>query len=152
MTGLGVDLVHIPGFAEQLAQPGSRLASVFTAGERSEAVRRELAGDRLAAYWAARWGAREALVKAWSSALFGEAPPAGDEVLGQVEVATDAWGRPRLVLHDRVADALAAYDTQVSLSHDGDHAVAVVVLDRRRPDGSDQLSAEPGVPASSERR
>ncbi|HJQ06546.1 MAG TPA: holo-ACP synthase [Nocardioides sp.] len=132
MSGLGVDLVHVPGFAAQLAQPGSRFPSVFTVGERAEAVRRMLDGDRLAAYWAARWGAREALVKAWSSVLFGQAPPAGDDVLGQIEVATDAWGRPRLVLHGEVADALAAYDHQVSLSHDGDHAIAVVLLEERR--------------------
>lgn len=131
VSGLGVDLVHVPGFADQLAQPGSRFSSVFTVGERAEAVRRELDGDRLAAYWAARWGAREALVKAWSSVLFGQAPPAGDDVLGEIEVATDAWGRPRLLLHGQVAEALAAYDTQVSLSHDGDHAIAVVVLDER---------------------
>ena len=146
VSGLGVDLVHVPGFAEQLAQPGSRFTSVFTVGERAEAVRRELEGDRLAAYWAARWGAREALVKAWSSVLFGQAPPADDDVLGEIEVATDAWGRPRLVLHGQVAEALAAYDTQVSLSHDGDSAIAVVVLEERRLDQVDQS------PASAERR
>jgi holo-[acyl-carrier protein] synthase len=123
-----VDLVHVPGFAEQLARPGSRFASVFTVGERAEARRRELEGDRLAASWAARWAAREALVKAWSATVFGEAPPAGDEVLGEVEVAVDAWGRPRLLLHGDTAEALAAYDTQVSLSHDGDCAIAVVTL------------------------
>lgn len=138
MSGLGVDLVHVPGFAEQLAQPGSRFPSVFTVGERAEAVRRMLDGDRLAAYWAARWGAREALVKAWSSVLFGQAPPAGDDVLGQIEVATDAWGRPRLVLHGEVADAFASYDHQVSLSHDGDHAIAVVVLEERQAPASDE--------------
>ncbi|MCL2543292.1 MAG: holo-ACP synthase [Nocardioidaceae bacterium] len=127
-VSVGVDIVHVPSFAEQLAQPGSRFASVFTVGERAEAVRRELDGDRLSAYWAARWAAREALVKAWSTALFGEAPPAGEEVMGEVEVAVDAWGRPRLYLHGGTRRALASYDAQVSLSHDGDSAVAVVLL------------------------
>lgn len=128
---LGVDLVHVPGFAEQLAMPGSRFDSVFGTGERAEAAARALEGDRLAAYWAARWAAREALVKAWSAQLFGRPPPYGEEVLGQVEVVSDAWQRPRLVLRGDVATALAGYDAQVSLSHDGDYAIAVVVLEPR---------------------
>jgi holo-[acyl-carrier protein] synthase len=140
-AGLGVDLVHVPAFAEQLAQPGSRFASVFTVGERAEAVRRELDGAQLAAYWAARWAAREALVKAWSATVFGEAPPAGDEVLGEVEVAVDAWGRPRLLLHGGTAASLAAYDTQLSLSHDGDSAIAVVMLNDNAPTQSPASAA-----------
>ncbi|GAB2991393.1 holo-ACP synthase AcpS [Nocardioides montaniterrae] len=127
-AGLGVDLVNVPAFAEQLARPGSRFSTVFTVGERAEAVNRQLEGDRLAAYWAARWAAREALVKAWSATVYGEAPPAGDEVLGEVEVVVDAWGRPRLLLHGGTREALSAYDTQLSLSHDGDSAIAVVML------------------------
>ncbi|GAC1383369.1 MAG: holo-ACP synthase [Marmoricola sp.] len=128
VRGVGVDLVHVPGFAEQLALPGSRFASVFSVGERADAVARSLEPPHEAAFWAARWGAREAVVKAWSATLFGEAPPYGDEVLGQIEVACDAWGRSRLVLRGEVAEALAPYQASLSLSHDGDYAVAYVVL------------------------
>lgn len=139
MSAIGVDLVHVPSFAEQLAQPGSRFGAVFSVGERAEAVRRQLEGDRLAAYWAARWAAREALVKAWSGALFGQ-PPVADpddaEILSEIEVAADAWGRPRLHLHGRTAAELSAYDAQVSLSHDGDSAIAVVVLEQRQSPAS----------------
>jgi len=138
-TAVGVDLVHVPSFAEQLGRSGSRLSGVFSVGERAEAVRRELEGDRLASYWAARWAAREALVKAWSSAIFGEPPvvdPDDTEVLSEIEVATDAWGRPRLRLHGRTAAELASYDAQISLSHDGDSAIAVVVLEQRQAPAS----------------
>jgi holo-[acyl-carrier protein] synthase len=128
VRGVGVDLVHVPSFAEQLTQPGSRFSSVFSVGERADAVARELSPARLNAFWAARWAAREAAVKAWSSTLYGDAPPYGDEVLAQIEVACDAWGRPRLVLHGDVAAALADFDAALSLSHDGDYAIAYVVL------------------------
>ena len=35
--GVGVDLVHVPSFADQLDQPGSEFGDVFTPGERRDA-------------------------------------------------------------------------------------------------------------------
>lgn len=128
VKGVGVDLVHVPSFSEQLTQPGSRFSSVFSVGERADAVARALEPPQAAAFWAARWAAREAVVKAWSTTLFGEAPPYGDEVLSQIEVACDAWGRPRLLFRGEVAEALGPYQADLSLSHDGDYAIAYVVL------------------------
>lgn len=127
VLGVGVDLVHVPSFAEQLEQPGSRFADVFAPGERRDVAAR---GGH-PRHWAARWAAREALVKAWSSAIHGHAPVMGDEALRQVEVVCDAWDRPRLHLHGAVAQHLAGVDVHLSLSHDGDHAMAYVVLARR---------------------
>lgn len=123
-----MDLVHVPSFAEQLALPGSRFSSVFSVGERADAVARALEPDHAAAFWAARWAAREAVVKAWSATLFGAPPPYGDEVFSQIEVACDAWGRPRLLFRGEVAEALETYDASLSISHDGDYAIAYVVL------------------------
>lgn len=128
VRGVGVDLVHVPSFAEQLALPGSRFSSVFSVGERADAVARALEPAHAAAFWAARWAAREAVVKAWSATMFGDPPPYGDEVLAAIEVACDAWGRPRLVFRGDVADALGGYDAALSVSHDGDYAIAYVVL------------------------
>ncbi|MDO7868024.1 holo-ACP synthase AcpS [Nocardioides jiangxiensis] len=124
VQGVGVDLVHVPSFAEQLAQPGSRFAEVFTPGERRDVAAR---GGH-ARHFAARWAAREALVKAWSQLVYGEPPLLGDEALRQIEVACDAWGRPRLLLGGDVAAYLGECRADLSLSHDGDYAVAYVVL------------------------
>ena len=124
ILGVGVDLVHVPTFAEQLDVPGSRFTGVFTPGERSDVAER--GGD--ARHWAVRWAAKEAVVKAWSTALFGEPAVMGDEVFGLIETVTDAWGRPRVRLHGDVARHLAGCSVDVSLSHDGDHAIAYVVL------------------------
>ncbi|RJS47924.1 holo-ACP synthase [Nocardioides cavernaquae] len=125
VVGVGVDLVHVPSFAEQLGQPGSRFPDVFTSGERADVGSR---GDDHPRHWAARWAAREAVVKAWSSALHGYPPVLGDEALRDISVACDAWGRPRLVLAGAVSRHLAGFRLDLSLSHDGDYAIAYVVL------------------------
>lgn len=122
--GVGVDLVHVPSFADQLDQPGSRFVDVFSPGERADVAARGGHPRHLAA----RWAAREALVKAWSALVYGEPPLLGDEALKQIEVACDAWGRPRLVLRGAVAAYLGECRVDLSLSHDGDYAVAYVVL------------------------
>ncbi|MBW9204576.1 4'-phosphopantetheinyl transferase superfamily protein, partial [Mumia sp. zg.B17] len=77
----------------------------------------------------ARWAAKEAVVKAWSASLHGS-PPVVDEskALAAIEVVRDLWGRPRIVLHSPVREHLDAAALHVSLSHDGDYAIAYVVL------------------------
>ena len=47
-----------------------------------------------------------------------------------IEVVADAWGRPRIRLHGEVAKRLDGHTLEVSLSHDGDYAIAYVVLSR----------------------
>lgn len=124
ILGVGVDLVHVPSFSEQLELSESRFSGMFTPGERADIAER--GGD--ARHWAVRWAAKEAVVKAWSTSIYGSAPVLGDEALAQIETVTDAWGRPRIVLHGDVARELAEFQLDVSLSHDGDHAIAYVVL------------------------
>jgi len=128
VLGVGVDLVHVPTFAEQLDVPGSRFAGVFTPGERSDVAERSADGGSDARHWAVRWAAKEAVVKAWSASMFGEPAVMGDEAFSRIETVTDAWGRPRVRLHGEVARHLAGCAIEISLSHDGDYAIAYVVL------------------------
>jgi holo-[acyl-carrier protein] synthase len=132
VLGVGVDLVHVPSFAEQLEVPGSRFSGMFTPGERADIAERSARGGSSAPddarHWAVRWAAKEAVIKAWSASIFGEEPILADDALAQIETVTDAWGRPRIALHGDVARELAGYSLDVSLSHDGDHAIAYVVL------------------------
>ncbi len=124
VVGVGVDLVHVPAFAEQLGRPGTRFAGgVFTPGERGDAE-----GDP--ARLAARWAAKEAVIKAWSASLHGTAPPMDEHLHHLIEVVKDAWDRPRIRLLGEVAKHLSEHEVEVSLSHDGDYAVAYVVLSR----------------------
>lgn len=124
VLGVGVDLVHVPTFAEQLSVPGSRFAGMFSPGERSDIAER---GGQ-PRHWAVRWAAKEAVIKAWSASMFGEPAVMGDEAFTLIETVADAWGRPKVRLHGDVARHLSGCSVDVSLSHDGDHAIAYVVL------------------------
>ncbi|MGA9716612.1 MAG: holo-ACP synthase [Aeromicrobium sp.] len=127
VVGVGIDLVHVPSFAEQLAQPGSRFVRAFTPGERGDA--RDRPSDH-ARHLAARWAAKEAVIKAWSASIHGQAPVVDEHVHHRIEVVLDAWSRPRIRLHGDVARWLDGYTIEMSLSHDGDYATALVVLSR----------------------
>jgi len=139
---VGVDIVGISAFAEQLAEPGTRFSRAFTPGERRAARRSSEKGAEggsatllEAQSLAARWAAKEAVVKAWSSTCFGHPEvidPASVD-LREIEVRTDAWGRPEIRLHGAIAESMAGHVALVSLSHDpaagsGGIAIAFVVL------------------------
>jgi holo-[acyl-carrier protein] synthase len=127
IVGIGVDLVHVPTFGDQLDQPGTTFPAAFLPGERSD-VRSHPSGT--ARHFAARWAAKEAVIKAWSASIHGEPPVMDEHVHHLIEVVADAWGRPRIRLHGEVAKWLHGHQIEVSLSHDGDYAIAYVVLSR----------------------
>lgn len=127
ILGVGVDLVHVPSFEDQMNRPGTGFDVVFTPGERSDVRSR---GSDPARHFAARWAAKEAVIKAWSSSIYGEPPVMDEQIHHLIEVVTDAWGRPRIKVHGEVAKRLDDVEFQLSLSHDGDYATAYVVLTR----------------------
>jgi holo-[acyl-carrier protein] synthase len=132
VLGVGIDLVDVAGFADQLAAPGTRFElHAFSAGERAEVGSGDPSRVRRLA---ARYAAKEAFVKAWSASRFGRAPalPAWD--LSEVEVVSDAHGRPSIRLSGAVAGAVREqfgdrWTAHLSLTHDGPMAAAVVVLE-----------------------
>ncbi|AGG67524.1 holo-ACP synthase AcpS [Corynebacterium callunae] len=132
MISIGTDLVHISAFAEQLAQPGSSFMQVFSASERRLASFR--AETRQAEHLAGRWAAKEAFIKAWSQAIYGQPPVIAEEHVQwrEIEVRADAWGRVSIELHPALAkqvhDSIGQFHSSVSISHDGDYVVATCVL------------------------
>ena len=136
-TGLGIDTVYLPDFREQLADPASGFVrGTFTAAELACSESRPSRDP--ARHLAARFAAKEAFLKAWDSAFWGRNPPIEVASLRDIEIVSDAWGRPSLAFHGAVAVALGPdVAAHVSLSHDGPNAVAVVVLSfTDRPDTS----------------
>ena len=134
---IGLDLVSVPGFAAQLAEPGTAFGDVFTPAERRAAARKAAVSGAPAAHLAARWAAKEAFVKAWSLALIGTEPPLDRVTWSDIEVVSDRWDRPTLriapALWEVVTSSLGYEPTLVvSLSHDGDMAGAVVQLTQAR--------------------
>ena len=122
---IGTDLVHISAFAAQLNHPGSTFSSVFTDRELRACSEK---ADR-AASLAGRWAVKEAYVKAWSQSLFGQPPLIEPGALNyaEIEVVQDAFGRLGIALHGDV-DKQGPKAISVSMSHDGDYAVATVIV------------------------
>lgn len=123
ITGIGIDIVSISRFERLIERYGDRvLRKVFTDSERRE-------GDRKAArasFFAARFAAREAFYKALGTG-WGRGLP-----LKEVSIAAGEGGRPSLVIGARLRAELEKRGVSrhhVSLTHDGDSAVAVVVLE-----------------------
>lgn len=138
MTGMhhiGVDIVHVPGFREQLERPGSRFEDVFTALELRVARQRPDRGLHLAG----RWAAKEAFIKAWSQAIYGRPPVLSPDLVDfrEIEVQPDRWGRVAVVtrgdVDKAVATSLGPVATSLSISHDGDYAIATCLVVEQTP-------------------
>lgn len=123
IVGIGIDLIEVPRLAEVLQRQGEAfLQRVFTAGERAYC---EGAPRHAAARLAARWAAKEALLKALGTGL--------REVKWQeIEVVRDELGAPALLLHGaaaEVAQRRGVVRTHLSLTHTEGYAAAQVVLE-----------------------
>ncbi len=130
IRAIGIDLVSVESFAEQLGAVGSAFAEMtFTPGELRAAGGHSGAAQHLAA----RYAAKEAFVKAFSGARPGSAPVIPTMDWRQVEVLKDAWGRPSLALHGALAAAvrstLGPIRMHLSISHEPGMAAAVVVIE-----------------------
>ncbi len=134
ILGVGTDLVHLPTFRDQLEEPGSSfVAGTFTPSELETANARP-SGDPVP-HLAARFAAKEAFIKAWSASR----PGGGEETIlapeavnfREIEVLSDAAGRPTLALTGAIAAAVGRRRCRahVSLSHDGPFATATVILE-----------------------
>jgi holo-[acyl-carrier protein] synthase len=122
----GIDLVNVARLKAAIEENPRFEEAVFTAGERAYCRRR---ADPFP-HFAARFAAKEAVLKALGRGISSEGP---DSALLEVEVVR-AEGSPRLLLFGRIlrlSERLGPYDPALSLSHEGDLAVASVVLSRR---------------------
>jgi holo-[acyl-carrier protein] synthase len=130
VCAVGIDLVGVEPFAEQLGSVGSAFAErTFTAGE----LRAASGPAGSAQHLAGRFAAKEAFVKAFSGARPGRAPVIPDMDWREVEVLADGWGRPQLALHGALAEAVGAtlgpVTVHVSITHEPTMAAAVVVIE-----------------------
>lgn len=124
IRGIGVDLVDIARVKRLIVAKGDRaLARLFTPGEVAYAQARV----QPYVHFAARIAAKEAAFKALAGSDAARAI-----AWREMEVVSDADGRPRLVLHGRAAARAAALGARalwLSMSHTDTTAEAVVMLD-----------------------
>jgi holo-[acyl-carrier protein] synthase len=121
--GIGTDIVAIERFQRFMdAENSAVIERLFTPLERSRCGSIKDAASCLAA----RFGAKEAFLKALGSGL-------RDGISWQdMEVSNDALGKPELLLSGKAAEQFQANDLisiHLSLSHDGGNAIAMVVLE-----------------------
>ena len=121
IVGLGLDVIPISRIATMLARYGARLEErLFTDDERAYCRGRGMPEQ----HFAVRFAAKEALLKALSA-------PSGLR-WREIEVLPGSGGAPELRLSGAAAEAAASRGVvrrHVSLTHAGDVAAAVVVLE-----------------------
>ncbi|MGH7534544.1 MAG: holo-ACP synthase [Gemmatimonadales bacterium] len=121
ILGLGTDLVAIPRVEEVLSRHGERfLDRVFTAAEQADCLSRARPARHLAARLAAKEAARKALGTGWGLGVRWR----------DIEVRAGGSTPPSLRLAGAAkqrAETQGIRRALVSLSHDGEYAVAVVV-------------------------
>lgn len=114
IVGTGVDLVDIPRFARTLSRTPRLLNRLFAPSERPLAARS----------LAARYAAKEALIKALGGS---------DGVhWTEIEIVSDAEGKPGFALSGSTADVVAARGIGIlhlTMSHDAGLAIAYVVAE-----------------------
>ena len=121
--GIGTDIVAIERFQRFVDAGNSAIFErLFTPAERSRCENRKDAASCLAA----RFAAKEAFLKALGTGL-------RDGISWQdMEVSNNALGKPELILSGKAAEQFQANGlirAQLSLSHDGGSAIAMVVLE-----------------------
>jgi len=123
VIGVGVDIVAVARIAALLDRHGTRFVNrCFRAEEAAFCATR---GPQSAGAFAARWAAKEAFLKALGRPTTGIHAP-------DIEVIKGAAGQPGLRLHATAAAALVAVGgrrVHLSLSHEREQAVAVVVVE-----------------------
>lgn len=111
VLGLGHDVVDVSAFAEQLAEPGSRMRGLFSVREvRQAGERARRKNDDESTHLAAKWAGKEAVLKAWCDALGDMPNPYTIENFpwNGIEIVDDSRGRPCVALRPDVERKLCA--------------------------------------------
>lgn len=119
---VGTDIIEVARVAKAIGSERF-VRRVFTAAERRYCESRGNLGR--AASYAARWAAKESLLKALGTGL-------ADGRLVDVEVVNDASGQPRVRLHGALAERatlMGATAVSLSMSHTREFATAVCVME-----------------------
>lgn len=121
IRGVGIDLIEVGRIAAAVERR-SFIDRVFTTSEQEYCDSR---GVQRAASYAARFAAKEAVMKAFGTGLRG-----GSWL--EIQVASNALGRPEIQLSgyfEAKAGELGVAQIHLSMSHTREHAIAQVVLE-----------------------
>ena len=123
VVGLGTDLARIDRFRKFVAdEKTALLGRLFTLGEREYAFAKKDPAPHLAARFAAKESCLKAFGTGWRDCISWH----------DMEIVPDELGRPDLRLSGRAAEIAGEKSVEVvhlSYSHDGDYAIATVILE-----------------------
>lgn len=127
----GVDMVQITRIAGAIARYGDRFVARFLCVDEIA-----ICTGRVPAI-AARWAAKEAVAKLLGVGVRGLASGADAVPWHDIEVTRGSAGKPQIRLHRyaatiAVAQGLSSFD--ISISHDGDYAIATAIAIGQAPD------------------
>ena len=126
IVSIGIDIIEVARVREVLARTPRFRERVFTEAERNYCDSR---GAVAAQHYAARFAAKEAALKALQTGW------RGGVSWHDIEVASLASGAPYLVFRGEALKLLqqsGATNSLLSLAHTTEHAIAEVLLERRR--------------------
>lgn len=115
---VGIDLVELAEFEAVMARRASMLERVFTAGELSYCRAKHDPIQHLAARFAAKEAAFKAIGTGWAEGVSWH----------DAEIVSAPSGTPMLVAHGELARRSGTATFEVSLTHSGTYAAAMVVL------------------------
>lgn len=120
IRGVGIDIIEIARIRRNIETLGPRFTEkLFTDGEIRYCTSKAIPHQHFAARFAAKEAVSKALATGW----------AGEFRWKDVEVINDLSGRPGIVLHDRLHDALGNARIHLSLSHSETHVVAMAIIE-----------------------
>lgn len=115
MAHVGTDIEQISRVARIMARTPRFTAKLFTVTERAYCDSRA----HPAQHYTARFCAKEAFTKALGASLAWQ----------EVEIVRDDAGAPGIRVHGHAATLLRGRRVRLSLSHAGDYAIAVVLIE-----------------------
>lgn len=124
MFRLGTDIVYIPRIEAAIARFGDRfLQRVYTPAEQIDCGWKNSPTQATTNKLAGRWAAKEAVVKALGTGWRGVG-------YTDVEICRLSSGAPSVRLYGKAMALMGQKQVQwqLSLSHDGDYAIATVLL------------------------
>jgi holo-[acyl-carrier protein] synthase len=123
IVGIGTDLAEVPRIRRSIERYGDRfLDRIYTAGERTYALSKANAAERLAARFAAKEAGMKAIGTGWNLGVTWQ----------DFEVVNEPSGKPVLHLSGvakRIAARLGVTKISLSITHTSQIAFAVVILE-----------------------
>lgn len=129
MVGLGIDIVSLKDFDKIINASPAFLKDHFT---KEEIAYAETGHGGALTHLAVRYAAKEATIKALESLHLFRPRLVVSLNYRDMEIAKDPQGRPYLIFHGEIKKIVQDLDltSVVSLSHDGDYAIAQVILEK----------------------